>query len=453
MKLKGIVTGLAALLFLSVLASCIQTDYTLGTKLVPESQDITIHTATLDLPVGLKMADSLQTSLSGSATVGSIRSRTFGLIHSDAAFSVTAAYDSIVWGANPSVRSIYLTLVRDTTVTVDGSQASIPQNIYVHQLAVELDSTMKYNNSLTAADYNPEVLSVGGTVYFGGETYQIFLKEEIGRRLFEIPMETLDSAELFMKAFHGFYLRCDDPQEPLEGGRLNMFDLSSSYLYLNYDYTDDEGHRRSTTTAFKLGDYFTDNVVTAGSRPLENADPADALYMEGLCGIKPHVDAAALRETVTRWAAVQGIPAKNLLIAKATLSFPFEYDADHPDLLDGYSVNLYPCTRVRNENTGLVYYSPIDEINQSEMENGAIDRARLQYTSNVSLYLQDILDRDAADLTADDDLWLMPIVSSYNSSTGVTYYYADSYYYTQSFLNGTAATRHPVLSLTYSVLK
>ena len=119
MKHTGITMGLAALLTLFFLSSCIETDSTLGSALVPANQDISIHSVTLDIPVSLRMADSLQTTVSNSARVGAIRTDDFGLFHADAAFSVTPATDSIIWGKNPKVRNIYLNLVRDTALVVD----------------------------------------------------------------------------------------------------------------------------------------------------------------------------------------------------------------------------------------------------------------------------------------------------------------------------------------------
>ena len=448
MKRTGVSLGVAALLTLFFLSSCIDTDNTLGSAMVAENQDISLHSVTLDLPVTLRMADSLQTSVSNSVTIGAIRTERFGLFHSDAAVSLTASTDSIIWGKNPSVRSLTLSMAIDTTIVVDASQLYIPQNFHVYQLNLELDSTMVYNNSLKPADHKPEMLSDGGAVYTGEDTYVVNLKKEFGEQLFKIPMATLDSAELFMKACYGLYLQCDDPVEGLEGGRLTSFDLSSSFIYLTYDYDDDEGARRTKTATFQLGEKYSVNISTAGSRILEKADPAKALYMEGLCGIKPHIDARELRNTVAEWAATAGIPLESMLIAKATLTFPVEYNGDH-NQYDYYSGNLFPCKRVRGTQT--VNYTPLDEINNTALENGTLDRSLLQYKSNISLYLQDLIGRD--DLTADDDLWMMPTISYYNSYTSVTYYFADYYYYAQNILNGTAAKRHPVLQLTYAVLK
>ena len=450
MKHTGVILSLAAVLTALCLASCITIDHTLGSGLVPGNQDISLQTATFDLPVGMKMADSLQTSITQNVTVGAIRTGTFGLFHSDAAFSVSAATDSIVWGKNPSVRNLTLNLVTDTTLVTDASQLHILQNLYLHQLNRELDSTMVYNNSLTAADYNPAVISEGGFVFAGGGSYSVKLKKEIGEQLFRIPMATLDSTELFMKDFYGFYLRCDDPVEGTEGGRLNLFDLSSSTLSLTYDYDDDQGNRKTNTAIFQLGMEYTVNVCTSGSRPLEDADPGDGIYMEGLSGIKPYIDAVRLKDAISAWAASAQIPLDKLLIAKATVSFPFEYNGDRTQF-DYYAQNLFPCKRKAIGSR--IRYTPIDEINNTDLEDGTMDRSQLEYCANVSLYLQDLIKRDRSAVTAADNLWLMPTISYYNSTTGTTYYYADYFYYAQTFLNGTSDTRHPVVKLTYSILK
>ena len=450
MKKTGVLFGLATLLALSCLASCITTDHTLGSALVPANQDISIETATLNAPVGLKMADSLQTAISQSATVGAIRSDLFGLYHSDAAMSVTAAYDSIVWGNNPAVRSVSLTLMRDTSLMVDPGQRYIPQNLSVHRLKVELDSTMLYNNSLTAADYNPENLAKGSVIYTGTDEFTVPLQEKLGEELLKIPMATLDSAELFMKAFYGIYVRCDDPVEGTEGGRLNIFDLSSSYLTLVHEYDDEEGNRRITSNTFLVGDKYSVNICSSGARPLEKPDAFEILYLEGSCGIKPHISALELRDQVARWAEASQIPMDNLVIAKATLSLPFEYNGDYKQY-DYYAGNVFPCKRVSTE--GILRYTPIDEIQDDAVEKGDIDRCNLRYVSNISMYLQDLIRRDRSDITEADDIWLMPTITSYNSSTGATYYFADYFYYSQSLLNGTGNLRHPQIQLTYTTLK
>jgi len=421
--------------------------------LVPSNQDISIRTATLAMPVGLKMADSLQTAVSLSATVGAIRTADYGLYHSDAAMALTASNDSISWGNNPVVTSVKLSLVLDTTLFVHPTQRSIPQNLYVHRLKVVLDSTKIYNNSLTAADYETEVLSLGGLVYTGDESYTVELDKKLGEELIKIPLSTLDSAELFMKAFKGLYLRCDDPLEGTEGGRLNTFDLSASALSIYFDYDDDEGNRRSKTESFLLGEYYAVNVCTSSARYMEQHLATDALYMEGSCGIKPFISAVELRRVLENYFAAENqSDLSRVLIAKAALEFPFEYSGDYKQF-DYYANMLYPCKKIKATSKSVMRYAPLSEIDEEEFESGEIDRSNLRYTANVSFYIQKLLSRSASEITSDDDLWIMPTVGSYDSYSGETTYLADYFFYTQSQLNGTSNPRHPVLKLTYTILR
>ena len=172
--------------------------------------------------------------------------------------------------------------------------------------------------------------------------------------------------------------------------------------------------------------------------------------VEGLNGNKPWLDAGQLRSAVADWARSKDIPLENLVITKATVEFPFEYGGDSHQL-DHYASSLYPCQRTVTD--GLPYYTPVTDINETDLENGAINRSQLYYKSNISFYLQNLIKKDAGSLTDEDDLWFMPTIAYYNSTTGVTYYFADNVYYTQTRLNGMDAARHPVLKLTYTVLK
>ena len=451
MRHCGIATGLATLLALFFLTSCITTDPTLGAALVSDSQDITLQTATIDLPLGESRAVAdLQSRISGGLTVGSIGSH----FYSEGLMSVRASSDSVTWGKNPTVRRIYITFTCDSTMALQDEQLHIPQNLYVHRLTFELDST--HVNATQArfqtAYFDPEPVSLGGSIFTGEESWSVDLKKEVGEELLRLPMETRDSVELFMKQFYGFCLRTDLPDNPriapVGSGRLNLIDLSSSYLYLSWDYTDDDGKRNNSTTYFQLGQDYALNLY----KNLQDNTPTDgSLVVEGLSGSKPRIDAARLRNTVASWAQSRNIPLENLVIAKATVEFPFEYSGDMHQL-DHFAHTLYPCKRAL-VNDKYPYYAPLDELGETSVESGSIDRSLLCYKAGISFYLQKLLKKEAGSITDEDDLWLMPTFSYYNSNTSTTYYYADNMYYSQTVLNGTNAARHPVLKLTYTVLK
>lgn len=450
MKITKVLVGfLTATLF--SLNSCIPVDSTLGSALVPDNQDISIHSVEFDIPVELRMCDSLQTSVTSSVTVGAIRSNEFGLFHSDGAMTITAAEDSIIWGDNPIFKQMYLTLTLSSAQTMSDDQAHIPQNFKVYQLNRALDSTDIFNNCLGPDDYNHTPISKS-TAVFLGEDVSIELTEEFGRKFFAYNHTVLDSAELFAQQFPGLYITCDDPEEGIEGGRLNDLDLSSSYAYLTYETVDENGDRVSKTANFNLGEIYCVNISSSSSAKLAAKDPSEALYMEGLCGVKPFIQAAKLKSMIKEWAAKEGVDLNTMLIAKAAFEFPFEYDVNNPKCLDNFPVNLFPCRRLTSN--GLKYYYPIEEINDSDIYNdGSINRSLLFYRPDAAIYLQEIIRKDESSLTDRDNLWIMPTLTYQNSSTGETSYYADYNYYTQCILNGTGAERHPKLKITYTVLK
>ena len=451
MKHTGVFFGLAALLAACWLTSCIPTDNTLGSSLVPSNQDITIKTETLDLPLQpMQASGDLQSRISSGLDIGSIGTE----FCSEGLVSVTPAIDSIVWGKDPAVQRVYLSMVLDTALVMRDDQKAIPQNIYVHRLNFELDSTCRNGTAerFKTAYYDAEPISTGGCIYTGDDAWSIELKKEIGEELLRFPMATLDSAELFMKQFYGLCMRTDHPDDAevsRDGeGRLNLFDLSSSYLILNWNYTDDDGNRKTSSAYFSLGAKHAMNLY----RTLRTTTAtSDQIVVQGLTGSKPIVSGLHLKHAVEGWAIRSGIPPENLVIAKAIVEFPFEYTGTSSQF-DHYALNLFPCQRLLDDD-GVPYYAPIEEINDTALEDGSINRSLLCYKSNISLYLQDLLSMDDDEIDEEDDLWFMPTYSYYNSTTGVTYYYADNFYYSQTILNGTGSLRHPVLKLTYSVLK
>ena len=163
------------------------------------------------------------------------------------------------------------------------------------------------------------------------------------------------------------------------------------------------------------------------------------------------MSAEQLREMLDDFAAANQIDISRLLIAKAVLTFPFEYYGDYRQF-DYYAPTIFACKRIKTSK-GLTRYEPLDEIEDDTVESGDIDRANLDYTVNITEYLQKLIGRNPGSISEADDLWIMPTMSVYDTYNSTTYYYADYLYYTQSLLNGTADARHPELILVYAILK
>ena len=503
----------AALLMLAASSACVDTDNALGTNLVPSNQDITIKTAEFDLPVGQRLSDSLQTTTTGEIVFGSIDNGPFGTYDIGSAVSVSPVSDSIVWGGNPVMKDLYITMPLSSNAALSDDQLHIPQNVYVHQLAAELDSTRVYNNSLTQKERYGANVCQGRYVYTGGDTLTIHFTPEFANQFFRLDRETLDSTALFMKALRGLYFSTDPADGGQGNGRICTFDVSSSYLTLTYTSTNDEGHRRDTSAYFSVAHNHALKTIDGGNKALERDSAPDAIIYEGLTGIKPHISGYKLRKMLDDWMKENGIDNHSILIAKASFEFPFEYSGD-PSQFDNYPDNLYISTRVRGSLHTV--YSPISEIYSDTYDRGSINRSLFCFRPDAALYTQTLIRKNLDDITDQDDIWVIPniayttssgssgysnpysyydpysyygygyspygygygyspysygygyspygygynsydyysyMAASSSSSSGTTYYYTDNANYDVCTLNGTSAERRPKLKITYTVLK
>ena len=117
-RLSGVALAVA---FLSLaLCSCIKVDQTLGSVYVPSDRDLRVHTVTFGLPVGMKMADSLQTSTSY-LVLGNLYDQTFGETNAEFAATVNPP-DTLPWGKNPEFRRAKLQFLKFSVQTLEEGQ-------------------------------------------------------------------------------------------------------------------------------------------------------------------------------------------------------------------------------------------------------------------------------------------------------------------------------------------
>jgi len=77
MTKNKVIAGLLAIAALFAVSSCIDVDPTLGSKYVPSNQDLSMAIKEFDLPVEMRMCDSLQSSLSGTNPMISVTTTLF----------------------------------------------------------------------------------------------------------------------------------------------------------------------------------------------------------------------------------------------------------------------------------------------------------------------------------------------------------------------------------------
>ena len=447
-RFNGILLSL--IISVTTLTSCILTDNTLGSAYIPGNQDISMKMADFDLPVTLKMADSLQTAVSANFIIGSITTKDYVTFRVGTATSITPLTDTILWGTDPVFIDMYIQVGIADKRFLSPEQQFIPQNIYAYELKAPLDTTFVYNNSITELSYHPVPITSCNSIYMGGDSLKMHFTKEYGERFFSATVEECDSTKLFINKFYGLYFRTDDVEEGLTGGRLNYFDIAGADVRLSFTSTNEAGKRRDTSVAFQLGEYLSLNSMTSEAGPKVTDNPVETLYYESLSGIKPHISGAALHSLMQNWADQNSIDLDNLVIAKATLEFPFEYSGNYK-VLDNYPGNLFPCRRVRT--TKHTLYTPIDEIYDNYMSKGSINRSLLHYKPDVGFYLQDLIKKESSELTDEDDLWLMQTISHTNNTTNVTTHYPDFTYYNVAKFNGIGCKRNPRLRIIYTVLK
>lgn len=440
------------------ISSCITTDKTLGSIYVPSDQDFKIKTAEFDIPVAMKMADSLQAQTYYYA-VGNNYDPTFGLTSIGFAATVVPSTDSIRWGTDPVLLDAYIEMGKSAISTFVDNQEYIPQNINVYELNFELDSTYAFCNSIKDGMYYPNKLNIETPVYLGGDSLKVRLDRSYIEKFFTLSDEVMDSTLLFIKNIRGLYFTADDPIKGMVGGRINQFDPSSSYLYVKYRSTNAIGKRRDTTAIFLIGqdsDYYGYSVQSfkhSSQKFVADADnKSQNLYYEGLAGVKPFIAANDIKEIISEWADKNNINMANLLITKASLVFPYEFPSDYR-ILEHYPQSLYPCIRDTNS-SGVKKYSPLSAIYDDTFDKGKINRSLLWYKPDISIYLQKLIKKET--LKSSDDLWMIAeyeyTYSDYYGNSN-TYYYADYINYCFGILEGNGAVDRPKLMITYTVLQ
>lgn len=433
------------------ISSCIINDSSIGTSFIPKDQYISLKTASFDLPIELRMADSLQASTPGSLMVGSISDFVFGTTRVSSSVTITTANDSIVWGKDPEVEEVYINFIKESTQYDKDDQEHILQNVYVYELNTPLDSSMYYCNSVTKDMYNPKPISLGASVYSGEDDFTIYLDPGFGEKFFKYSREQLDSAEFMVKHIYGLHVAVDDIPEGTDGGRLNLFDLNNSTLTIYYSYTNDDGERRTATAAFSLGSYWVVNTIESGSSRLATEKPDQYLYTDGLSGVKPYVNGKKLKKMVEQWIAKNNYDMDRFVIARASFELPFLYEEDK---IGFYPSNIFICKREETTLSGRKYrfYTPWEEINDDDFSDGTINRSLFCYKPDACLYLQDLLDCDMSDVDFTDDIWFMPTFEYTNPSTGSTSHYADYQNYYRAILQGPKSYKFPKLVLTYGII-
>jgi hypothetical protein len=434
--------------------SCIETDNTTGSGLLPGEHVLDVNTASIDLPVQMRQTDSLQTVHSGSLLFGTYKDPDFGPVTASCAFQYIPTERNLSYGDNPEPRSLKLYMSMSDLNYFYEDEKSIPQNIRVHKILTELDSTFSYNNSLSQNDISQNSIEVSGNVYFGGDSLVIELSEDFARELLNAGEQERDSISLFVKQLKGLYITADPQPGSIEGGRINITTPDNIYMSLTYRHIDaSEGIDKDSTISYYTSDELTSlNLFDHSSHNLETDNAGEKLFVEGLAGIKPYIDFRQVKDSILNWASSANIQdPENIVIIKAEIQLPFEYPEDYTRL-NYYPSQMFLCTQnfVDTTESAAYIYEPLSDISYTE-SNGEINRSLRHYAFDISSYLSGVIKGNYKENYL--RTYIAPIyqVSDYYSSS--VYYYFQNTFYSKAVLNGTSSYRKPRLVITYTTMQ
>jgi hypothetical protein len=435
------------------LSSCINKDQAFGTDFIPDDQRPLLRIDSIAaLPVYTATVDSIiaNSGYSYSGLFGSVNITPFGTLNADLVFRVYPYVGSHDFGENPEFVAASLLLIISGRNAADENQKNIVQNIRLHTLnrTLHYDSTY-YNTSITENDCNPEPVNMPGMVYNGGDTLIIPLTEAFGRELLSGTTSDTDSLAHFYERYRGFVLSVDPQAAGIPGGRLNVTDISTAYLTLQYK---DNG---KDTSMLYWGDY---GMVFSTYRHSSNSladyrNPAGTFtqpaYFESLAGVKPVVDMTAIKDSLNALAASLRSTYANdnlqILLNKAELTFAIDPASD----MDKCPATLVLCSRTANS-SGYPAYQMIDDVSNTAFD-GTLNRSLRNYTFNITYYLQQFLKPQPPETT--DDLYLFPS-ATLQDDYGYSYTVLDNLNYTYiRFLNSRPGHTSPAtLKFIYTIL-
>ncbi len=443
--------SVAALLVSSAITiSCINIDKTVGDILIPTDHELTVSTASVEIPIQMKMIDSLQSIFPDYLIIGAYNDSDFGQTTCNTAFQVIPYVTENDFGDNPQPIYLRMEIGVDKTLCLKQGEESIPQNIYLYALNKDIDSTTLYNNSFSRSDYGTKPLNIGTAVYTGGDSINIEVDLDYARQLLSASKDERDSVSIFVQRFKGFFISTDPVPNGINGGRFNMIEPSSVYLNMKYHHVsaaDDIDQDSTVLYYISTSSCFYTNIFSHDSKALETTAPKEKVLMEGMGGVKPFINFKDVRTEFLSWAQEKNIDLKKVLIAKAELVLPYEFPNDYT-VMEQFPSSIYLAYRYYAEDYKSKLYYPIDDI--YSVGAGTLNRSLFYYSLDISTFLQHVLNN-----TLEDEewyTWITPITQVSNSYTGSVTYYVDNQIYSKATINGASSTRRPKINITYSVL-
>ena len=430
----------AATLFCCI--GCVSVDNELGGSFLPVNHTYKVVTpAPVEIPVQMKMADSLSAYSSTRITIGAIRNDDeFGLSTRSSCLTLVPMFvDGMDYGKNPVLKSFHFSAVADSSSVCDLDQKNILQSVYVYELSDQLDPD--YRTFCTSEPaHGTKLVSTNIPVVGHGDSLSFNFTKEFGEKYLTITDEELKDIKLFTKRFPGIYITTGRPVG--RGGRFNIYKLQLQYdsdygyfkgsmaaLKFNSTWTVDGKDVTKDSTFwfyFSATDFYDiDSLLTnsgTGSFPQYCANvtgdasvakvgaATDYVYIEGGGGVKPVVSAKDIRSKAVAMIKANGHDPKKAVINKATLSLHYvEPDADFETMYKVPEI-LSPTCLIHGSEKGQLSYMGLTDASDENEDQGGIHRSQMTYSPDITYHLQRLLalddDTDKMD-NGDYDIWLL----------------------------------------------
>lgn len=435
--------------------SCVDTDPTIGSGLVPQENQYTSFL--LDIPItaiGSATADGLSGFSKKRISIGAIEDDEYGLSTRSCALTMVPLTDTLDFGNVQEIKSFLFHATHDTVSVSSAENMHIFQEVEVYELT---EGTRDLHNSNQDVAHSSVNIAKNRPIIDGSKDLDFYFTDEFAASFVEKMNKTYLSKSFddYLSKFPGIYLKTSAPRG--NKGRFNSFDVqlryTSSSAVLNGDYAsltinsiwdEKEGAKDSTfffcygiqefTNLDSLFVYGTQGAmpqyaynITGHQTAALAGDATTEVKFEGGAGLKPIIKAKELRDAVK----AQMLPKlaeiglteddlENITINKAALILPYAKPADWAEL-DYYPVRMSPTTKITTEGedgkTNTVFMNLTDYSSTSENQ-GDINLSLCCYEPDITYHLQEILTlEDEKFDTGNYDIWLMSMASETTTTT------------------------------------
>jgi hypothetical protein len=394
----------------------------------------------MEVPVSMKLSDSLSAYSSTRITVGAIRNdEEFGLSTRSSCVTLVPMFvDELDFGTNPVFKKFHFTAIADSSSVCDKDQANILQSIFVYELQEQLDTNyLTYCKSEPA--HGSSLITTTVPMVGPGDSLSFNFTKEFGEKYLTITKDDLKDINSYTKRFPGIYISSAKPVG--RGGRFNIYQLQLQYdsdygymsgsmaeLKINSTWKQNGKDVQKDSSFFfyfsATGFYDLDSLfsksgtgnfpqycanVTGDASASYVGDAGDYIYVDGGGGVKPCFSAKMLRQKAIQAIEANGHDPKKVVINRATLTMHYLPSDDNFEQMYKVPQILNPTCRIKTSDTTFTYMGLTDASDAKE-DQGNIHRAQMTYSPDITYHMQRLMGLEDGDAKLEDgsyDIWML----------------------------------------------